>query len=174
MEKIVLTRIWPGGVGKPASFQNGVSINFDAATGFPQVANHIPVQAGIVEAAGFGVGGADSGVAGAADFFIEECVLGVLLDVEIGADGDFAQAAGTGVLIQHGDEEIQTFAGGGIHHFARLKGEGDIVAFAAVMDGGETVANGAFSGVFDGAGENLTIGEIFFTIAIDPAAALNA
>ena len=47
------------------------------------------------------------------------------------------------------------------------------MAFAAVMHGGEGIADGAFGSVFDGAGEDFAIGKILMAVAVDPAASLD-
>ncbi len=131
------------------------------------------MKARFVFSAGFGVGGSKCGVTCAADLFVEEGVLRVLLDAEVGADGELAEDSCAGVLIDHVEEEFFAFAGGGVDDFAGLEGEDDVVAFAAVVDGGEGVADGAFGGVFDGTGEDFAVGEIFVAVAVDPCAAVD-
>ena len=58
---------------------------------FAHVADHIPVDGACVFAACFGVACAQCHVEGAADFLVEENLTGEFVDLEVGADGEFAQ-----------------------------------------------------------------------------------
>ncbi len=153
-----------------AVFADFLAVDFDV-TPLPEVADHIPVEAGLVGVSGFGVAGAEGEVDGAADFFVEEGVFGEAGDGVVGADGAFAEEAGAGVHVEHGEEEFLVFGGGGIRHFAVFENESDALHFAGVVDGGEGEADGSVDGVEDGAGEDFAIREIFVAVAVDPGVA---
>lgn len=139
-----------------------------------EVADHVPVEAGFVRAAGFGIGGADGGVECAADLFVEEGVFGVFADRVVGADGDLAEGSGAVVLVEHGDEEFFAFGCGGVDDFAATEGEANIFGFAAAVDRRKAVTDDAFGCGFNGTGENFAVREIFVAVAVDPGAAFDA
>src|SRR5687768_11215916 len=70
-------------------FRNFLPVNFNV-TAFAEIADHVPVQAGFIFVAGFGIASAEREVDGAADFFVEERVAGESLNRVIRADGAFA------------------------------------------------------------------------------------
>lgn len=86
-------------------FVEGDAINFDTPAG-AKVHDHVPVQAGLIGVAGFGVACANREVNSASDLFIKEGVARIALNMVIGADGTFAQESASGVGIKHGDEKI--------------------------------------------------------------------
>src|SRR5690554_2118466 len=72
----------------------------------PQVAEHVPVDAGLVGTARLGVPGAHGQVDGSADLLVEEHLPGEAPDLEIGADADLAQEASAFVRIQQRVEQV--------------------------------------------------------------------
>jgi hypothetical protein len=110
-------------------------------------------------------------VDGAADFFVEEGVARVLLDLVVRADCAFAQEAAAGVHVEHGEEKILALRGAGVDDFAVLERQSHAVAFAAVMNGGEREIDLAFDAFDHRAGANFAVGEIFVAVAIDPGVA---
>ena len=68
------------------------------------------MEAGLVGAAGLGVGGADGHVDGAADLLVEERVARVALDVVVRAEGELAQEARAGVHVEQRVEEVLALA----------------------------------------------------------------
>src|SRR4051794_21433298 len=87
---------WEPFAGKTAVHVDFDSVGFDVAA-FSQVYDHVPVEAGLIVVAAFGVSRAQGEMAGAADFFVEEGVAGVALNFVVGADGAFAKRARAGV-----------------------------------------------------------------------------
>src|SRR4051812_13650308 len=77
------------GSGRPllarefAGLEDRLAVGDDFAAGVAQIADHVPVQSGVVGAAGFGISRSECRVAGAADLLIEERVFRVLLDAEV-------------------------------------------------------------------------------------------
>jgi hypothetical protein len=73
-----------------AVFLEELAVHVERAV-LAQVLDHVPVQGGFVDAAGFRVGLAEGEVDGAADLFVEQDVFDEALDVVVGADAEFAQ-----------------------------------------------------------------------------------
>lgn len=92
----------PLGIEESAVFADELAVDGDLAA-LAEVADHVPMQAGLVRRAGFGVGGADGRVEGAADLLVEQRVLGILGDRVIASKGQLAKDAGAGVLVEHLD-----------------------------------------------------------------------
>src|SRR2546423_162007 len=77
------------------------AVDFDHAA-LAEVHDHVPVQAGLVVVAAFGISGTQGGVAGAADLFVKEGVAGVALYVVVGADGALTEEAASRIHVEHG------------------------------------------------------------------------
>src|SRR4051794_34265783 len=84
-------------------------VDLDVPAG-AEVYDHVPVQAGLVLVAGFRVAGTQGEVDGAADLFVEERVLRVAPDLEVGADGALAEFAAAGIHFQHRRQKFQPLA----------------------------------------------------------------
>ena len=71
-----------------------------------QVADQVGVDGALVDAARLGVAGADREVDGAADLLVEQDRAGAVLDPEVGADPELAQAARALVGVEHADQVL--------------------------------------------------------------------
>jgi len=76
-----------------------------------------------------------------------------------------------GVLVEHGDQEFFALRRRRFDHLAAAEGEANAVALAAAVYCWEAVADGPLDGVLDRAGEDLAVGKVFVSVAVDPAAA---
>src|SRR5262249_3046471 len=105
--------------------QERLAVDLDPAA-LPEVADQVPVDGRFVGIASFGVTGAHGHVDGAADLFVEQDVAGEASHVEIGAEGEFAQDAGTLVGVEGLAQVILAFGGAGVDDLAVDKAETDV------------------------------------------------
>src|SRR5579859_5585328 len=97
--------------------QLSVRANFSLA----HVADHVPVQTGMVVAAGLGVAGAQRHVKRAAQLLVKEDGLGKALDAKVSANGELAHIARAGVAVERAQQKRLILAGAGLHHAALLE-----------------------------------------------------
>src|SRR6478735_1580200 len=90
------------------------------------VADHVPVDGGLVGAAGVGVAGAEGHVDGAPDFLVKQDLLGELGDAEVGAEGEFAETASAQVAIEHRQQVVLILGGGCVDDQPILKAKADV------------------------------------------------
>src|SRR3954464_15146295 len=98
-----------------------------------QVAHHVPVDGGVVYAAGLGVGLADRHVDRAADLLVEQDLARAGGDAVVGPDAELAQAAGAVVCVEHLDQIGLTLLGGGVDDLAGLEAEADAADLAPAV-----------------------------------------
>src|SRR5690606_23691042 len=123
-----------------------------------EVADHVPVDRGLVDAAGLGVGLAHGEVDGAADLLVEEDLAGPVGDAEVGADPELAEAAGALVGVEHLDQELLAALGGRVDDLAALEAEADARDLAAGVGRRQVEGDLALRGVLERAGEELAVG----------------
>src|SRR5262245_11734303 len=101
-----------------------LSVHLDLPT-LPQVADHVPVDGGLVEAARLGIRAADGEVDGATDLLVEQDLPGAVGDAVVGPDPELAEAARAIVGVEHLDEELLALLGARVDDPAALEPEPD-------------------------------------------------
>src|SRR3712207_7189844 len=88
-----------------------------------QVADQIPVHAGVVLSPGLLVGPPDGQVHGPAELLVEEDVLGCPPDAVVGPDADLSQIPRPLVRVQHGVEVLLPLLGARLDYPSSLRSE---------------------------------------------------
>src|SRR5205823_2216200 len=83
-----------------------------------QIAHHVPVQSRLVLAATFWIRRPERQVKRAANLLIEKRIARVSGDRVVATEGGLAQDAGTGILIEHANEELFALRCRSIHDAA--------------------------------------------------------
>jgi len=132
------------------------------------------VDGAFVFAAGLENRRAESQVAGAADFFVKESVLGKILNFVIGPDCELADIAGALVGAEHLLQKIKILVGRFFDNLTLLELQANVLDLTAHVNRRETVADISLDAVLERSGKNLAVGEILRAGAIDPFPSFHA
>ena len=138
-----------------------------------QVLDHVPVQGGLVAAAGFRIGLAEGEVDAAADLFVEQDVLDELLDAVVGANAELAEPPRAVVHVEHRAQELLVLLGGRLDDLAFPEDEPDAVHFAAGVADGIGIFDMALGGILDRPGEDFAARHVVMAVRVDEHAALD-
>ena len=127
-------------------------------------------KAELLTPAGLGVALAERQVDGPPDLFVVEDTPGEAIDAAIEPEPQLAQPPGAGVEIEHRQQVIFTLSGLCFDDLPLVKLEADSDQLAAIAADGETAAQAAGGGIFDGPGEDLAGGHVPLAVRVDPGA----
>src|SRR5207342_1839941 len=159
-----------GGLGQePAVLpdQLPVGVHLAVAT---EVADHVPVEARRVLASGLGEAGAQREVHRPADLLVEEDVAGEAVDLVVQPERDLAEDAGSCVHVEQRLEVRVPARRLGCDDAPLLEAQADVLHLAAVVHGGERVADLPFRAGLDRAREDLAVGHVVAAVRGEPRA----
>src|SRR5438093_7838000 len=139
-----------------------------------EVADHVPVQTGLVPAAELLEAGAEREVHRAADLLVEQDVTREAVDLVVQAEGDLAEDARPRVHVEERLQELVPLARIGADDATTLEAQANVLHPAPLEDGREREANFAFGFGLDGARDDLSVGHVQLAVRCEPLAARDA
>src|SRR5678815_765881 len=152
----------PGGLVELSVAVEHLAVGFNRAAGtratLTHFAHHVPVKAGLVGVAAFGIPGPHRRMERPADLLIEECVAREIADAVVGPDGNLSERFGARILLEHFHQERLVLPSGGLNHAAGAELQTHPLHFAALVHGWERVVHVAIDALRPG--EHLTVWEV--------------
>src|SRR5215831_15309422 len=135
---------------------------------FVQIADHIPVQTGLVYTARFRKRHAQGHVHSPSDLLIKENFFGETFDPIVQTKSDFAQETCSLIHIEHSIQEVKATGSGRLDYLPIAEGQTHVFDFVAIVDSRKAETYSSVYGILDRTREDFSIGEVGITSATDP------